>query len=112
MALVPNLNALKAEEDAIATARAEINTRRQAISDSRTSQGALLQAIEQDLRDANTNGIGVIFTVGYLDAVPDGTIATISRNDATRRLTFKYDKDNDTIFDIVYETGNFEVGGL
>lgn len=102
MALGANLNAIDAERTAIEAAQTEIQTQRQIIQTSRTSERALLEAIEQDIRDANINGLGSVFSVGFLDAVPAGTVQTFERSNAQRRLTFQYDKDADRIFNIVY----------
>lgn len=116
MALGANLNAIDADRAAIQAAEIEIAAQRQIIRTSRTSESSLIQALEADIRDANTNGLVInlttVFEAGFLDAVPDGTIQTFSRNNATRRLTFQYDKDADQISGITYETGTFEVGDL
>lgn len=102
MALGANLNAIDVERTAIADARQTIDDNRQIIQTSRTSERALIEAVEQDLRDANTNGLTTIFTAGFLDAVPADTVETFERSNSNRRLTFQYDKNADRIFNIVY----------
>lgn len=112
MALGPNLNAIDAERDSRVTAQAAVDAARQTIETSRTSERALMVALEQDIRDANTNGFGSVFSAGFLDDVPDGTVKTFSRNNTTRRLTFDYDKDTDRISNLKYETGTFDNGDI
>ena len=91
----------------IALEQADINTARTNMQAEQVSMNSNFGQLEIDIRDANTNGFGPL-SPGFLDGFPAGTVQPVVLENATRRVTFDYDVDTDTIINLTYVNKSVE----